>query len=71
MAGMDIRKTLIAAGALLLLAGIFSPWLRAFNLGRWPGDVVIDRPGMHIYFPIVTCIAISVVLSLLFWLFRR
>ena len=68
---MDIRRVLILIGAVLIAAGIFWPWLRALNLGRLPGDIVIERPGTHIYFPIVTCILISVVLSLLFWLFRK
>ena len=68
---MDFRKTLILVGALLVAAGIFWPRLGRFGLGRLPGDVVVDRPGVHIYFPIVTCILISIVLSLLFWLFRK
>ncbi|HEX7928427.1 MAG TPA: DUF2905 domain-containing protein [bacterium] len=42
------------------------PWL-----GRLPGDVSIQRESFSFYFPITTCIVLSVVLSLLFWLFRR
>jgi hypothetical protein len=40
------------------------------HLGRLPGDIVIERPNSRIYFPIVTCIVISVVLTLLTWLIR-
>ena len=68
---MDIRKTLLLAGAVLIAAGLFWPWLRQLGLGRLPGDIAISRPGLQIYFPIVTCLVISVVLTLLFWLFRK
>jgi hypothetical protein len=68
---MDIRRLLIFAGAALILIGVAWPWLRALNLGRLPGDIVVERPGVHVYFPIVTCIAISVPLTLLFWILRK
>ncbi len=68
---MDLRKALIILGAVLILAGIAWPWLRALNLGRLPGDIVISRPRLNIYFPIVTCLVISVILTLLFWIFRK
>jgi hypothetical protein len=68
---MDVRKALILAGAALLAAGVAWPWLNRLNLGRLPGDIVINRPGMHIYFPVVTCLVISLVLTLLFWIFRK
>lgn len=69
---MDLRRTLIAIGLLLVAAGIFlPPWLARLGLGRLPGDIAITRPGVQIYFPIVTCVVISIVLTLLFWLFRK
>lgn len=68
---MDIRKLLIAAGGVLLLAGLLWPWLSRLGLGRLPGDIVIERPNVHIYFPIVTCLVVSVLLTLLFWLLRK
>ena len=68
---MHFRRSLILVGMLLVAAGILWPWLERLGLGRLPGDVVVNRPGMQIYFPIVTCIVISIVLSLLFWLFRK
>jgi Protein of unknown function (DUF2905) len=68
---MDIRRVFVLAGAVLIAVGIAWPWLCALNVGRLPGDIVINRPGMHIYFPIVTCILISLVLMLLFWIFRK
>jgi hypothetical protein len=58
--------TIILVGGLLLLAGRFN-----LPLGRLPGDIVYRGKNSVFYFPIVTCILISVVLSLLFWLFGR
>jgi hypothetical protein len=57
----------------LVIAGIGLIWVLAPNLpplGRLPGDIVIERPNSRFYFPIVTCIVISVVLSLVMWLIR-
>lgn len=68
---MDIRKALILAGAALIAAGVFWPWFERLALGHLPGDIVISRPGVNIYFPVVTCLLISLVVSLLFWLFRK
>jgi hypothetical protein len=68
---MDIQRALILLGALLLAVGLLWPWLGHLGLGRLPGDVVIERPHFRLYFPWVTCLLISVVLTLLFWLFRK
>jgi hypothetical protein len=57
----------------LVLAGIGLVWVLAPNLprlGRLPGDIVVERENSRFYFPIVTCLVISVVLSLVMWLFR-
>jgi hypothetical protein len=56
---------LIAVGAALTVAGKI-PWL-----GRLPGDITYKGEHVTFYFPIVTCLLVSVVLSLLFYLFRR
>jgi hypothetical protein len=52
-------------GALLVLGGKI-PWF-----GRLPGDIVIERGPVMFYFPIVTCAIISIVVSVLLWVFRR
>jgi len=57
----------------LVIAGIGLIWVLAPNLprpGRLPGDIVIERENSRFYFPIVTCIVISVVISLVTWLIR-
>ena len=65
-----MRTLLIAGGAVLVLAGLAWPWLSRY-LGRLPGDVVARRGSFTFVFPIVTCLVISVILTLLLWLFGR
>lgn len=66
-----MQKFLIITGILIVLAGLLWPWLVKLPLGRLPGDIVIERPGFSFYFPITTSLLISLVVSLLFWFFRR
>jgi hypothetical protein len=68
---MDVSRFLIGLGIVLLLAGLLWPYLVKIGLGRLPGDIVIRREGFTFYLPITTSILISIVLSLLFWIFRR
>jgi hypothetical protein len=68
---MDMQRLLIGLGVLILVAGIAWPVLSRIGLGRLPGDIVIERGGTTFYFPIVSCILISVVLGVLMWLFNR
>jgi Protein of unknown function (DUF2905) len=68
---MDAQRFLIGLGLAILLAGIAWPVISRLGLGRLPGDIMIGRGGTTFYFPIVTCIVISVVLSAAFWLFGR
>ena len=70
----SLGRTLLVLGALLAGVGLLLilaerfPWLR---IGRLPGDLHIERPGFRLHVPIATSILLSVVLSLLLWLFRR
>lgn len=68
---MDIRRILLVAGAILLIAGLLWPFIGRLGLGRLPGDIVIERQNFRFYFPLVSSLVVSVVLTLLFWLFRR
>jgi len=68
---MDVRKALIAVGLVLVAAGLLWPFLTRLGLGWLPGDIAIERGNFRFYFPLVTSLVISVVLTLLFWLFRR
>ncbi len=68
----SIGRTLIGIGVILIGIGCLVmlapklPWL-----GRLPGDIAIKKESFSFYFPLTTSILISVVLSLLMWLFRR
>lgn len=66
-----MQRFLIVVGLIMIAAGFAWPWLRKLPLGRLPGDIHIVREGFSFHFPIVTCIVISLVVSLLVWLFRR
>ncbi len=66
-----MQKTLIVIGLALVLAGLAWPWVGKVPLGRLPGDIIIDRPGMKFYFPVTTMILVSLVLSAILYFFRR
>jgi hypothetical protein len=68
---MQLGKILLATGAALAAAGVALILLEKTGLGRLPGDIVIERPGFTFYFPVVTSLVLSLVLSLIFWMFRR
>ncbi len=66
-------RTLIILGVVLIALGLivsYGPRL-PIRLGRLPGDIVYQGKNSSFYFPIVTCLLLSVVLSLVLWLFRR
>jgi hypothetical protein len=64
-----MQKWLLIAGAVLIVLGLLWPLLSQLGLGRLPGDVRIEREGMRIYFPIVTCLVLSVVVTILLRVF--
>jgi len=66
-----MSRWLVTIGLALVIVGLLRPWLSKLGLGRLPGDIVIERGNVHIYFPIVTCIVVSVVLSFVLWLMNR
>ncbi len=69
---MHPGKTLIAVGLLLVLVGLILTFSGKFPwLGRLPGDIRIERDNFSIYFPLGTSLLLSLILSVLYWLFRR
>lgn len=68
----DLGKMLFILGLVLVVAGAIL-WKTGGlgGLGKLPGDVFVQKGNSTFYFPIVTCVVISVVLTLLGWLFRR
>lgn len=68
---MDMQRLLLGLVLLILIVGISWPMLSRIGLGKLPGDIVIQRGDTTFYFPLVTCIIISIVLSMLLWMFNR
>jgi hypothetical protein len=66
-----MSRTLILLGLALVAAGLLWPLLTRLGLGRLPGDIIIDRDNFALYLPLTTMILVSIVLSLLLWLFNR
>jgi hypothetical protein len=66
-----MQRTLIVLGLTVVAVGLLWPWIVKLGLGRLPGDIRIETSHGVFYFPLVTCLVLSVVLSLLFWLLRR
>ena len=66
-----MQRALIVVGILMVAAGLAWPWISKLGLGRLPGDIRVETESGGFYFPIVTCIVISIVLSLVLWFLRR
>lgn len=66
-----MQKWLIAVGLVLVVAGLLWPVLGKLSLGRLPGDIVINRPNLKIFFPITTMVLVSLVISIIMWLLRK
>jgi hypothetical protein len=66
-----MQRVLILLGIVLVVVGLTWPWLQKLGLFRLPGDIVIERENFRFYFPITSMIILSLVFSLLLWLFRR
>jgi hypothetical protein len=66
-----MARALIILGLVILVIGLLWPFLSKLGLGRLPGDIVIERGNTTFYFPLVTCLILSLLLSAVFWLFGR
>ena len=66
-----MQRTLITLGVALIIAGLLWPWLGKLPLGRLPGDIAVRREQFSFFVPITSMVLLSLLLSLLFWLFRR
>jgi hypothetical protein len=66
-----MARFLIVLGLAILIIGLLWPYLGKLGLGRLPGDIVIERENGTIYVPLVTCLLLSLLLSLVFWIANR
>ena len=65
-----MQKILIIVGIIILVVGLLYPYIKKLGLGQLPGDIVYKSENSTFFFPIVTCIIISVVLTIIFNLFK-
>jgi hypothetical protein len=66
-----MARFLIVLGLAILAVGLLWPYLSKLGLGRLPGDIVIERGNFTFYVPLVTCLLLSLLLSLVFWAVHR
>ena len=66
-----MSRALIVIGLAIAAVGLLWPWIAKLGLGRLPGDIFIQREGFTFYAPITTGILLSVILSVILWLFTR
>ena len=66
-----MSRFLVYLGLLLVAVGLVWPIIEKIGLGKLPGDFVIGRGGFRLYIPLATSLVLSVILSLLLWIFRR
>jgi hypothetical protein len=68
--GSPLRSLILVVGFVLVAAAVAWPIVSRY-FDRLPGDVIVRRPGFTFVFPIVTCLLLSLLLTLLLWIFRR
>jgi len=66
-----MNKTVIYIGILIVIVGLLWPWITKLPLGKLPGDIAIKKEGFQLYFPITTMIIVSLVISVILWLFKK
>jgi len=66
-----MRQFLILFGVLLVILGLAWPWISKLPWGRLPGDISIERENFSFHFPLMTCLIISAVITLILWLWRK
>jgi len=66
-----MARFLILLGLVILVTGLLWPYLSRLGLGRLPDDIVIERESFSFYFPLMTSIIVSLVLSAMLWFFMR
>ena len=64
-------KWFVVAGIILVMMGLLWPWIVKLGLGHLPGDIRVERGKFSFYFPLTSCIIVSLIITLLLWLFRH
>ena len=66
-----MQRLMISLGLLIAAIGLLWPWLSRLPIGRLPGDILIDRPGLKLFAPFTTMVVLSLALSLIPWWLHR
>ena len=66
-----MTRFLIVLGLAILVVGLLWPYLARIGLGRLPGDLVIHRDNVTLYVPLMTCLLLSLLFSLILWAVNR
>ncbi|MBS4033234.1 MAG: DUF2905 domain-containing protein [Ignavibacterium sp.] len=66
-----MQKYLLIIGAVIILLGLFWPFISKLPIGKLPGDIIIDKPNFKLYIPVTTMVMISIIISVILWLFRK
>jgi hypothetical protein len=66
-----MAKILMISGAVIFIAGLIWHWRGVLGLGQLPGDLVFKRGNFTLYFPLATSLLLSLIVSLILWIFRN
>ena len=67
---INMQKILIIIGIILLIIGLLYPYIKKLGLGQLPGDILFKTGNSTFFFPVMTCLIISIILTIIFNLFK-
>ena len=67
---INMQKILIIIGIILLILGLLYPYIKKLGIGQLPGDILFKTGNFTFFFPVVTCLIISIILTIMFNLFK-
>ena len=67
---INMQKILIIIGIILLIVGLLYPYIKKLGLGQLPGDILFKTGNSTLFFPMMTCLIISIILTIIFNLFK-
>ncbi len=67
---INMQKILILIGIILLIIGLLYPYIKKLGLGQLPGDILFKTGNSTFFFPVMTCLIISIILTIIFNLFK-
>ena len=67
---INMQKILIILGIILLIVGLLYPYIKKLGIGQLPGDILFKTGNSTFFFPVMTCLIISIILTIIFNLFK-